>query len=233
MLICYVLMFMDFSTGNKKEIVLEKKLVGRESIFWRTGAKQTKVAESCSHSEYPEKTHDVNAAPTWRILSDCPSSLVQSSAMNPSLAPSGQKIPLYQIAHSRVGDKVNDMNFSIIPHFFPDIEKLKLIITPNWVKAVISCLEDSSSFPSKEEIEKRNKWVDDNVDVEIYEVKGIHSLNVVKKHFGRWSKLFEEDRSAWEDFVRSDFVPTNCLTSVIEVSGSRSHYSSFLNAKCL
>ncbi|KAI3835433.1 hypothetical protein MKX03_034523 [Papaver bracteatum] len=170
------------STGNKKEIVLEKKLVGRESVFWRTGAKQTKMAQSCSCFEYPEKTRDVNAAPTWRIPSDCRSLLVQSSAMDPSPAPSGQKIPLYQIAHSRVGDKGNDMNFSIIPHFFPDIEKLKLIITPNWVKAVILCLKDSSSFPSKEEIEKRNKWVDDNVDVEIYEVKGIHSLNVVVRN---------------------------------------------------
>ncbi|KAI3869778.1 hypothetical protein MKW98_030959 [Papaver atlanticum] len=170
------------STGDKKEIVLEKKLVGRESVFWRTGAKQTKMAESCSRSEYLEKTRDINAASTWRIPSDCRSLLVQSPAMNPSLAPSGRKIPLYQIAHSRVGDKGNDMNFSIIPHFFPDIEKLKLIITPNWVKAVVACLEDSSSFPSKEEIEKRNKWVDDNVDVEIYEVKGIHSLNVVVRN---------------------------------------------------
>ncbi|KAI3974346.1 hypothetical protein MKX01_031015 [Papaver californicum] len=170
------------STGNKKEMVLEKKLVGRESVFWCTGAKQTKVAESSSHFEYPEKTPDVNAAATWRIPSDCRSLLVQSSAMNPSLAPSGQKIPLYQKAHSRVGDKGNDMNFSIIPHFFPNIEKLKVIITPNWVKAVNSCLQDSSSFPSKKEIEKRNKWVDENVDVEIYEVKGIHSLNVVVRN---------------------------------------------------
>lgn len=112
-------------------------------------------------------------------MSDSCSLLTSSSKINPSPAPLGEKIPLYQIAHSRVGDKGNDMNFSIIPHFFPDIEKLKVIITPGWVKAVISTLQNSSSFPSDEAIEKRNNWVDENVKVEIYEVKGIHSLNIV------------------------------------------------------
>lgn len=94
-------------------------------------------------------------------------------------APSGQKIPLYNVAHSRTGDKGNDLNFSIIPHFLPDIERLKKVITPQWVKKVVSVLMNSTSFPNKDETERREKWVEENVKVEIYEVRGVSSLNVV------------------------------------------------------
>lgn len=97
-------------------------------------------------------------------------------------APSGQKIPLYQVAHSRAGDKGNDLNFSIIPHFSPDFERLKVIITPTWVKAVVSALLDESSFPDSDAIDRRNAQIDEHVKVEIYEVKGIHSLNVVVRN---------------------------------------------------
>lgn len=97
-------------------------------------------------------------------------------------APSGKKIPLYEVAHSRVGDKGNDMNFSIIPHFSQDIDRLQMIISPEWVKEVLSPLLNPSPFPHPDAILKRNKWVEENVRVEIYEVKGIHSLNVVVRN---------------------------------------------------
>lgn len=97
-------------------------------------------------------------------------------------APSGQKIHLYDVAHSRTGDKGNDLNFSIIPHFPPDIERLKKIIKAAWVKEVVSPLLNSTSFPDSEDIEKRNKRCDEHVMVEIYEVRGIHSLNVVVRN---------------------------------------------------
>ena len=94
-------------------------------------------------------------------------------------APSGQKIPLYSVAHGRTGDKGNDLNISIIPHFPPDIERLKIVITPEWVKAVVSTLLNTSSFPDSDAIDKRDKWVAEHVKVKIYEVKGIHSLNIL------------------------------------------------------
>lgn len=97
-------------------------------------------------------------------------------------APSGQKIPLYDVAHSRAGDKGNDLNFSIIPHFPPDIERLKIIITPQWVMRVVSTLLSTSSFPDSDAIVKRDKWASEHVKVEVYEVKGIHSLNVVVRN---------------------------------------------------
>ncbi|VFQ92994.1 unnamed protein product [Cuscuta campestris] len=96
-----------------------------------------------------------------------------------SPAPSGTKVPLYNIAHSRAGDKGNDLNFSIIPHFPPDIERIKTFITPDWVKEALSPLLNYTSFPSPTDIEQRNKWIAENVKVEIYEVRGIRSLNVV------------------------------------------------------
>ena len=98
----------------------------------------------------------------------------------PALA--GQKIPLYKVAHSRTGDKGNDSNFSLIPHFPPDVERLKAVITPEWVTEVVSTLLNPSSFPDSDAISKRDQWVNENVKVEIYEVRGIHSLNVVVRN---------------------------------------------------
>lgn len=99
-----------------------------------------------------------------------------------SAAPAGQKIPLYDVAHGRAGDKGNDLNFSIIPHYPPDIQRLKMILTPKWVKEVLSPLLNPSSFPNSNDIERRDKWADEHVKVEIYEVRGIHSLNVVVRN---------------------------------------------------
>lgn len=96
-------------------------------------------------------------------------------------APSNKKIPLYEVAHSRAGDKGNDLNFSIIPHFPRDIERLKMVITPNWVKEVVSPLLDASSFPDPQAIKQRSNLVE-QVMVEIYEVTGIYSLNVVVRN---------------------------------------------------
>lgn len=99
-----------------------------------------------------------------------------------SPAPSGKKIPLYEIAHSRIGDKGNDLNFSVIPHFPEDIKRLQMIINPEWVKEVLSPLLNPCPFPHSDAILKRDKWLEENVKVEIYEVKGIHSLNVVVRN---------------------------------------------------
>lgn len=88
------------------------------------------------------------------------------------------------MAHSRAGDKGNDINFSIIPHFAADIERLKNIITPDWVKTVISPLTKQTTdlTRSDDDMELRDKWVDENVKVEVYEVRGVHSLNVVVRN---------------------------------------------------
>lgn len=107
---------------------------------------------------------------------------VSRSGVGKSAAPSGKKIPLYDVAHSRAGDKGNDLNFSIIPHFASDIEKLKLIITPEWVREVVKVLLNSSSCLNSDAINKRDKWVDEHIKVEIYEVAGIQSLNIMVRN---------------------------------------------------
>ncbi|KAJ6686226.1 PROPIONYL-COA CARBOXYLASE [Salix purpurea] len=167
------------STGHKKEIILEKQLVERESVFWRTavkswkGMRPDKVEVDLGHLVKTSIWHDPLSPPHPKS---------SSPVIETSPAPSGQKIPLYSVAHSRVGDKGNDMNFSIIPHFPSDIERLKLIITPQWVKEVVSTLLNPSSFPDTISIMKRDKWVSEHVSVEIYEVKGIESLNIVVRN---------------------------------------------------
>lgn len=57
-----------------------------------------------------------------------------------------------------------------------------MIITARWVQEVLAPLLKPSSFSHPDAIAKRDKWVEDNVKVEIYEVKGIHSLNVVVRN---------------------------------------------------
>jgi hypothetical protein len=161
--------------------------VDREHVLWRTGVKHTPVIGSNNQgisSEGLTKTHVLHESellPTTPTDANNFCTDLSSPQINPSPAPYGQKIPLYDVAHSRAGDKGNDLNFSIIPHFGPDIERLKLIITPQWVKEVVSTLPSTSSF-SNSDGNDRDKCVDEHVKVEIYEVKGIQSLNVVVRN---------------------------------------------------
>lgn len=153
--------------------------VERESVFWRTGVKSWKGMRP--NKEEVDLGNLVKTT-IWHDPLSPPHPKSSSPVIETSPAPSGQKIPLYSVAHSRVGDKGNDMNFSIIPHFPSDIERLKLIITPQWVKEVVSTLPNTSSFPDSVSTMKRDKWVSEHVNVEIYEVKGIKSLNIVVRN---------------------------------------------------
>ncbi|XP_020984079.1 uncharacterized protein LOC107459969 isoform X2 [Arachis duranensis] len=157
------------STGYKKEILLEKQLVRREDVFWRIALKQNTT------SSLSNKLVHLECSFTALSQAD-----TQQPACSP--APSGRNIPLYEVAHSRAGDKGNDINFSIIPHFGPDIHKLKQIVTPEWIKLVVAPLIDSSSNPDLDARKNRDKWVHENVKVEIYHVKGIQAFNVVVRN---------------------------------------------------
>ncbi|KAF0907809.1 hypothetical protein E2562_020878 [Oryza meyeriana var. granulata] len=116
------------STGQKKEITLQKILA--------TNADKGQMRDQ-QERKYPGSralgTHHSNTS-----MDTLPSAVP---------APSGTKIPLYHVAHSRAGDKGNDLNFSIIPHFPDDIGRLRAVITQDWVKNAVSPLLASSSFP--------------------------------------------------------------------------------------
>ncbi|KAL5828096.1 hypothetical protein ACOSQ4_019893 [Xanthoceras sorbifolium] len=175
------------STGHKKEIILEKQLVGRERVFWRTALKCSEVTDSNTQQISLDgnllKTsylHEPSLPPQASLDYSCMS--CSSSEIDPSPAPSGQKVPLYTVCHSRAGDKGNDLNFSLIPHFPQDFERLKMIITPQWVKEAVSGLLNNSSFLDSEATDKRDKWVNEQIKVEIYGVTGISSLNVVVRN---------------------------------------------------
>ncbi|XP_022975426.1 uncharacterized protein LOC111474742 isoform X2 [Cucurbita maxima] len=177
------------STGYKKEIVLEKQLVGREHVFWRMGVKCTKAVELDSRpTDLREDPAKARTSPRVTLpcsifaYADNPCASSSTPETGHSPIPSGQKVALYNVAHSRAGDKGNDMNFSVVPHYPSDIERLKMIITPEWVKRVLSSLQNSSTFHDLDADKKRDEWVNEHVKVEIYEVKGIHSLNVVVRN---------------------------------------------------
>ncbi|XP_010523028.1 PREDICTED: uncharacterized protein LOC104801448 [Tarenaya hassleriana] len=174
------------STGYRKEIFLEKRLVNRESLYWKTGVQHTDMSKSVNHEHRPEvvtagkvyKVHMENKTSSLTLGGhSCMDSFAVPLSHAPAPAPSSQKIPLYTVAHGRAGDKGNDVNFSIIPHHPPDVERLKLVITPQWVKGAMSVLLQTSSF-----LDIDSNRIDENVTVEIYDVRGIHALNVVVRN---------------------------------------------------
>ncbi|XP_065034539.1 uncharacterized protein LOC135668184 isoform X4 [Musa acuminata AAA Group] len=171
-------------TGHKKEIVLQKQLVERENIFWGFEIKKSKLIDPSKKEATHDGSDPINTVREENKVLLISTSTSISGAISSALtaaAPSNKKIRLYQVAHSRAGDKGNDLNFSIIPHCPKDINRLKQVITKSWVKDVVSPLLDFSSFPSAEAIEQRNKKME-QVTVEIYEVPGIHSINVVTRN---------------------------------------------------
>ncbi|KAL6639184.1 hypothetical protein ACP70R_022914 [Stipagrostis hirtigluma subsp. patula] len=172
------------STGQRKEIILQKVLVDRENIFWLAHAKKASIPYlNQSTGSDMGKTSIVQAHK--KLTSHAMGSQYFDASMemppSPSPASHGEKIALYHVAHSRAGDKGNDLNFSIIPHFPDDIGCLRKIITPDWVKNALSSLLDLSSFPSDQAIQHRNNLLE-LVVVEIYDVPGISSLNVVVRN---------------------------------------------------
>ncbi|KAK7389992.1 hypothetical protein VNO78_25289 [Psophocarpus tetragonolobus] len=173
------------STGYKKETLLEKHLVKREDVFWRAGITRNARSQSKKVLDPEDNLRHILTLPLKpQAESNKSSSEFVSLDSSCSPAPSDEKIPLYKVAHSRAGDKGNDINFSLIPHFPPDYKRLKLIITSQWVKSVVSNLLDLSLSPDLESDARnqRDKWINENVKVEIYEVKGIQSLNIVVRN---------------------------------------------------
>ncbi|KAK3029202.1 hypothetical protein RJ639_039282 [Escallonia herrerae] len=124
------------STGYKKEIILEKGLVGREHVHWRISANKNEIVNRNDQREcikdgmqaYARLESQLSSVMVKRAYTSRREVLSPEVSISP--APSGQKISLYNVAHSRTGDKGNDLNFSLIPHFPTDISRLKLIITP-------------------------------------------------------------------------------------------------------
>ncbi|XP_034578383.1 uncharacterized protein [Setaria viridis] len=171
-------------TGQRKEIILQKMLVDRENIFWRAHAKKASIPclqDQATDSETVQMhISQSQKNPTSRAMGIQHVDTSMGTAP-PVRASPGKKIALYHIAHSRVGDKGNDMNFSVIPHFPGDIGRLMAVITPDWVKNVVSPLLDLSSFPDEQAIQRRINLLE-LVSVEIYEVPGICSLNVVVRN---------------------------------------------------
>ncbi|KAK8951235.1 hypothetical protein KSP39_PZI004789 [Platanthera zijinensis] len=154
------------STGHKKEILLQRELIERKNVFWRTEARRSSNVDRATAGT--KKTGGLFIVPKRDY--------VKKIMAAPEPAPSGKTIPLHQVAHSRAGDKGNDLNFSIIPHFPGDFTKLRSLITPEWVRGALSTLLDLSPF-SDSTAARRDGL--EQVTVEIYEAAGIHSLNVV------------------------------------------------------
>lgn len=173
------------STGHRKEIILQKMLVDRENIFWRSHAKKASIPclqNQATYSETgPARISQAQRNPTCRTMAIQHFEASTETPASPAPALPGKRVALYHVAHSRAGDKGNDMNFSVIPHSPADIGRLRSVITPDWVKNAVSPLLGSSSFPDERDVQHRNKLLE-LVTVEIYYVPGISSLNVVVRN---------------------------------------------------
>ena len=159
--------------------------VDRENIFWRSHAKKASIPCLQNQAAYSEtdQIHISQAQqnPTCRTMGIQHFDASMETPASPVPALPGKRIALYHVAHSRAGDKGNDMNFSVIPHSPDDIGRLRSIITLDWVKNAVSPLLDLSSFPDERAIQHRNNLLEP-VTVEIYYVPGISSLNVVVRN---------------------------------------------------
>jgi len=172
------------STGQKKEVILQKLLIDREDIFWQVNVKNSIIPSSVNRSTnvkgqvrtLHEKKHAGSFATGIQHLNTN-----LGEPLSPVSAPSGTEIALYRVAHGRAGDKGNDLNVSVIPHFPEVIGRLRTVITPVWVKNVVSPLLDFFLFPNDQAIQRRNNLLE-RVVVEIYDVPGISSLNIVVRN---------------------------------------------------
>ncbi|KAG8080681.1 hypothetical protein GUJ93_ZPchr0007g4932 [Zizania palustris] len=175
------------STGHKAEITLQKILVDRGKVFWQANMKSTipysqnQVINADKGQMRNQQEHKYPASHAIGIQHSNSRSDMARIPPSPVPGPSGTKIPLYHVAHSRAGDKGNDLNFSIIPNFPNDIGRLRAVITRDWVKNAVSPLLDSSSSPVNRAIQLRNNLLE-HVSVEIYDVPGISSLNIVVRN---------------------------------------------------
>ena len=104
-------------------------------------------------------------------------------------APSNIKLPLYKVAHSRTGDKGNDLNFSLIPHCALDLPRLKSVITEEWVKSVTRKLSKMpvlgcpvGSKNDHLELYENEGIEEGGITVEIYIADGIHAMNIVVRN---------------------------------------------------
>lgn len=159
--------------------------VDREHVTWRTNATYSGLGESFDPT-LKRKVDCVKlpvANPTWSENS-VTSFEAESVTLDAHPAPSGRPIRLYEVAHSRAGDKGNDINFSIIPHFPGDIMRLKMLITAEWVKRAVAPLlrATATSLPNSSANTETEKEAIQNLKIEIYEVKGVHALNVVVRN---------------------------------------------------
>lgn len=162
------------SLGQSKETALHKILVPREEVYWKTSVKL------CSGS---------------KCLADLPNN--RDSHISPNKtprkcrapAPGGLRIPLYQVAHGRTGDKGNQVNISIIPHCPKDIDRLRAVIDHKWVEALMGTLPkhgfNAHSSATTEAKSRSTPETDTNMSTEgkmridIYHVKGLSALNLV------------------------------------------------------
>jgi hypothetical protein len=155
--------------------------VDRENIFWRAHAKKASIP-CLQNQAMDSETVQMHILQSQKNpTSHAMGSQQHGDTTIPCSCFTWKKIALYHIAHSIVGDKGNDINFSIIPHFPGDIGRLRVVITPDWVKNVFSPLLDLSTFPDERVIQRRI-YLLELVSVEIYDVPGIDSLNVVVKN---------------------------------------------------
>eukprot|EP00249_Psilotum_nudum_P006970 c20205_g1_i2 orf=140-2077(+) len=178
------------STGHKKEVLLEKMQVSREEIFWQSGTRAVNVYSSkelmdqCKYTVFSKNNSFSKEFSQLESTKPDFNHEQYHHAKDIFPAPSGVKIPLYNAAHSRTGDKGNDLNFSIIPHYPPDLPRLQQVITSEWVKKIMSSFlaYDNVLWGMGNGHYDSVRGIDDRMDVEIYEVHGIKALNVVVKN---------------------------------------------------
>ncbi|KAF2068805.1 hypothetical protein CYY_009875 [Polysphondylium violaceum] len=186
-----------FAFGIKKDVRLVKQLIPREKISWSTFVfsnhtafvsdtlklyqKPTKLIKNLDLSSIQTLDKEFltiknNNSIYYNINTTSNGQQYQLVNRKGTIINSsrGDKVLLYNIAHSRSGDKGDTANVSLIPYDVKDYDRLKKIITKEWVYSVYKNLLKSHHQNDSDLVTK--------TQIHIYEMPGISSLNIVMNY---------------------------------------------------
>uniref|UniRef100_A0ACD5UN75 Uncharacterized protein n=1 Tax=Avena sativa TaxID=4498 RepID=A0ACD5UN75_AVESA len=153
------------STGQKKEVILQKLLIDRENIFWQVNVKNSIIPSSMNRSTNIKK--GPVRTPQEKKYAGSYATGIQHLNTNldeppsPVSAPSRSEIALYRVAHGRPGDKGNDLFFFFEQGSGP--EGPRLLIFHQWdyklqrAPKVKENYKQDLCFYTKDPREKRKK----------------------------------------------------------------------------
>ncbi|KYQ88303.1 hypothetical protein DLAC_10998 [Tieghemostelium lacteum] len=153
-----------FLTGIKRDVRLVRQFIPRDQIKWSIHifGNQFPYINNPKDSQTIQTLYN-NFSNRFKEIPTKSKSLKRGNYNNSNNS-SKNRVLIYNIAHSRSGDKGDTANVSLIPYDNRDFDRLMKVITKEWVYRVFKNL------------------VKENVEISVYPLPGIQSLNIVLQY---------------------------------------------------